>query len=93
MAWDFQPTTASDLWQRLSELRSQALAAVHGQYSGDLCGKVLDLIDHAERLLVLDAFDEEAIAISRRLLDDGNPRLALEKLTQVIEPRLLRQSP
>jgi hypothetical protein len=93
MAWGFQPTTASDLGQRLSELRTEALAVVHGRYSGDLCAKVLDLINHAERLLVLDAFDEEAMVISRRLLDDGNPRLALEKLAHVIEPRLLKQSP
>lgn len=93
MAWSFQPTTTSDLGERLSELRAEALAAVHGQFSGDLCGKVLDLIEHAERLLVLDAFDDEAMAISRKLLDDGNPRLALEKLAHVIEPRLLKQSP
>ena len=93
MAWSFQPTTTSDLGGRLSELRTEALAALHGQFSGDLCGKVLDLIEHAERLLVLDAFDDEAIATSMKLLDDGNPRLALEKLAHIIEPRLLKQSP
>jgi hypothetical protein len=59
-----------------------------GRYPDRLYLELTELIHQTERVITPDPFEQEVLQTVRRLANDGNLKMALFRLHEVIEARL-----
>ena len=80
--------TISQLADRWTVLINELNRYKTGKYPDLLCIDVLGFIREVERLLNPDSFEQDALATARNLVEQGDPKIAMFKVHEVINGRL-----
>jgi hypothetical protein len=80
--------TISQLADRWTVLINELNRYKTGKYPDLLCVDVLGFIREVERLIGLNSFEQDALATARNLAEQGDPKIAMFKLQEVIDGRL-----
>ncbi|SAL60224.1 hypothetical protein [Caballeronia humi] len=81
------PETLEQLADRWTVLMNQ-LNRHEGRYHGQLYIEVAELAQRTEHIINPDPFEQEVLQTVRRLTADGNLKMALFRLHEVVEARL-----
>jgi hypothetical protein len=84
----FHLETISQLADRWTVLINESNRYGTGRYPDLLCVDVLRLIREVERLVRPDPFEQDALLIARNLVEQGDPKIALFKVHEVIKGRM-----
>jgi hypothetical protein len=80
--------TTGELADRWTVLMNELNRYGSGRYPHLLCSEVLRLVRETERLALPDPFEADLIFTARTLIENGDPKVAMFKLHEVISGRL-----
>ncbi|SAL85712.1 hypothetical protein AWB68_07775 [Caballeronia choica] len=81
------PETLDQLADRWTAVMNQVNRQI-GRYPDRLYIEVAELIDQTEHLIEPDPFEQDVLTTARKLSEDGNLKMALFRLHEVVEARL-----
>jgi hypothetical protein len=81
------PETLDQLADRWTVVMNQVDCQI-GRYPDQLYIEVAELIDQTEHLIGPDPFEQDVLLTARKLSQDGNLKMALFRLHEVVEARL-----
>lgn len=84
----FYQETISQLADRWIVLVHELNKYAEGRYPDVLCGDVLRFIGEVERLVIPDPFEQEIVITARNLVEQGDPRVAMFNVHELINGRL-----
>lgn len=80
--------TAGQLADRWTVLMNELNRYGSGHYPDLLCREILRLVRETERFAIPDPFEMDLIFTARTLIENGDPKVAMFKLHEVISGRL-----
>ncbi|SAL87650.1 hypothetical protein AWB74_08204 [Caballeronia arvi] len=84
----FDQETISQLTDRWTVLVNELNRYGTAKYPNLLCVDVLRFIREVERLLIPDPFDQDVLITARNLVEQGDPKIAMFKVQEVLSGRL-----
>jgi hypothetical protein len=81
--------TINQLADRWTVLINELSRYGAGKYPDLLCIDVLRFIREVERLVIPDPFEQDVLLTARNLVEQGDPKIAMFKVHEVLSGRLL----
>ena len=85
----FYHETIGQLADRWTVLITELNRYGPGKYPDLLCLDVLSFVREVERLVIPDPFEQDALITARNLVEQGDPKIAMFKIHEVLSGRLL----
>jgi hypothetical protein len=84
----FYQETLSQLVERWTVLSNEVNRYRTGACPDILCVDVLDFVGEVERLILPDPFEQDILITARHLAEQGDPKIAMFKVDEVLCGRL-----